>query len=446
MPRIRYWPLALLALAATSWPAYAVEAPPFRPSPFTPENAPPPPPSIPFRPLDDELDPPRPTPSAPARPSASGAQNNPAPNNSGQQGPALLQPMRPAPLESHDDYYYEPAANGSYFDEGDCHDSVVNDGGCASPTIGSYGSCQACGSCGTCQPACGCCCGPTITAWADYLYVRRQQQGSQPLLLDNGSGASLLSSGGFNDGWESGIDTGVNYRLDCCNSVEFRYLWLDDWSAAAFVPNPGAAAIATSPATAPLLADFDVAARSELQTLELNLRQGDECLSWLVGFRYIELNEHLRLNGLPGDATLPSEARFNASNDLFGLQVGADAVLLDRGCWTLNGFVKAGLYYNRASAASSLTVDDELLGSGRGRADELAFFGELGVDGRYYLSRNVALRAGYRVMFVDGVATGSGALSDTGVLTSGAGQVPVNLQASDSILYHGFSGGLVVTW
>ncbi len=172
------------------------------------------------------------------------------------------------------------------------------------------------------------------------------------------------------------------------------------------------------------------------------------CITWLAGFRYAELNEELNLNGLAGQNVVASNSRFMVGNDLFGFQLGGDAALWEHGSFRLNALGKAGVYHNDASGSSRLNLGalPTTLGSGRDTARETAFLAELGVNGTMQLTRHVALRAGYRVLYVDGVATAGGLVQNTGNLTAGANQTPIALAADHSLLYHGANVGLEFTW
>lgn len=152
---------------------------------------------------------------------------------------------------------------------------------------------------------------------------------------------------------------------------------------------------------------------SSLQSFEVNRRFPTAGrLGWLMGFRWVEWNDGLGLQSL----TVPDQGPdytnsylTRTSNDLYGLQIGADSILygLGRG-FRIEGIGKAGIFYNDASQASRFsttnpTVDPDSLGvrTSTGRA---AFVGEVGATAVYDITERISLRAGYTVFWLGGLA------------------------------------------
>ena len=78
----------------------------------------------------------------------------------------------------------------------------------------------------------------------------------------------------------------------------------------------------------------------------------------LAGFRWVNLSEELEGILLP--PTPPGTGPFwdtQTKNNLYGFQIGADAKLLERGRFSIDGVVKAGIYDNHAEEASSVRMD-----------------------------------------------------------------------------------------
>ena len=72
---------------------------------------------------------------------------------------------------------------------------------------------------------------------------------------------------------------------------------------------------------------------SSLQSFEWNLRRNvSPRLTWLAGLRYICFRDAMGLRA--GDPTLTNygSVLFGARNNLFGLQIGADAIVWQNGC------------------------------------------------------------------------------------------------------------------
>ena len=156
---------------------------------------------------------------------------------------------------------------------------------------------------------------------------------------------------------------------------------------------------------------------SSLQSAEINRRfPTDGRLGWLMGFRWVQWNDALGLQSLtvpelppPTPPPYTNSYLTRTTNDLYGLQIGADTILHGAGRpFRIEGIGKAGIYYNDARQASRFSttnpsVDPDLLSvkSSEGRA---AFVGELGVTGVYDLTEQISVRAGYTIFWLGGLA------------------------------------------
>jgi hypothetical protein len=167
----------------------------------------------------------------------------------------------------------------------------------------------------------------------------------------------------------------------------------------------------------------------------------------LAGFRYISYRERLAAF-VAGDANFQNGTiiEFRPNNDLYGLQIGAEGVLwqpTER--FRVEGVLKAGVYANAASswlgatAVGSGGAGDE--GPNTWRVDHTAFAGDLNFVGVYQLSPHWALRGGYQMLWLSGVALGSEQLHD---LNFSIGQVGVNV--THGVFFHGALAGLEATW
>jgi hypothetical protein len=97
----------------------------------------------------------------------------------------------------------------------------------------------------------------------------------------------------------------------------------------------------------------------------------------LAGFRWLELRENLNYGRLYEGVTPPifySDWDTNTKNNLYGFQIGADGVILDRGCFSLDGLVKAGIFGNHAEQ-STIAGSGPFLAS----TNHAAFLGEVGL-------------------------------------------------------------------
>lgn len=175
--------------------------------------------------------------------------------------------------------------------------------------------------------------------------------------------------------WEAGIDVDIRRRLGDYQ-LQVRYFGVDDWS------------------------DANAGYRSNLHSTEVNLRrQWTDSLTVLGGFRWVEMGDDL--NGV-GDT----------NNHMYGGQLGAEWLVWDRGGpFTLTTGVKAGIFYNRADFVSV---------AGQTRTDHTAFVGEWDIISRYQLTDRWTLRAGYQLLWLEGVATMDNQQVGNPVNTSGS--------------------------
>jgi hypothetical protein len=134
--------------------------------------------------------------------------------------------------------------------------------------------------------------------------------------------------------------------------------------------------------------------RSTVNSFELNYRHWFlPEFSVLAGFRYINWHEDLNaaFDTTPGSVN----AFDHTNNNLFGGQIGGDWKHLFGSGFGIELGGKAGIYGTHS------TLDGTLESAGSSRA---SFVGELGLVGTYNLTNYMKARAGYQVMWVEGIA------------------------------------------
>src|SRR5690606_8580165 len=145
--------------------------------------------------------------------------------------------------------------------------------------------------------------------------------------------------------------------------------------------------------------------QSTVHSTELNwLRPLSQRITWLAGFRWIELNDHLAYTvGFPSPTVI--DLNYNMHNHLSGAQTGADVALWNRGGpLTVNGIVKAGIYGNSAdSDIYSFNQDGDVISDGDAGSSHAAFAGDLSFVASYQVTPHFALRGGYQLLWLDGV-------------------------------------------
>lgn len=296
------------------------------------------------------------------------------------------------------------------------HKEVYQNAQSYGPTLSEScaGNCGAgCGD-ACCADACCCdpCCGP-LTVRAGAVYVHRSNVDNIPLVTQNlGAGPVAISGGDYDFGYSPGVDASVIYDGGRTPwSVETRFLWIDDWTTSQNAVGLNNAGITTTPTTNLFGGMVETNYRSELESLEINLRRSFCCgtFTLLSGMRYITFNERLDIN-----FDNFSENRFATGNELLGYQLGGEGILYDNCCgFRVEGFGKAGIYGNNARTMVMLQQIEQEPASESAGMDHVAFFGELGLFASYEFCPCWRVRAGYQAMWLDGVLVAANQVPQT---------------------------------
>lgn len=306
----------------------------------------------------------------------------------------------------------------------------------------------------SCLNFCGCesCCGnPCWKATADALLLQRSATHGPQLLSDPATGASLLKSSNLHFSFEAGPRLSLIRQGDCGWDCELNCFGIDGWSASAAFSNTafvgGVGSLPIDNAISLPVDEVAFAERSRLYSGEFNLRRpvGDSLVA-LLGFRWVELYDHYRAQGTAAVMLAPFSDTINTRNHMYGFQAGAEALLWQRQdrfryAITLQAVAKAGIFYDAADQhAEFLDPAGIELSAGAAR-NGTAFLGELGLVGSYQLGNHVALRGGYQVLWIEGVALAPRQIpvTDLGLGTAAVDQ-------SGGLFYHGANAGLEITW
>lgn len=213
---------------------------------------------------------------------------------------------------------------------------------------------------GTCQ---GCCCqcrSPRWSVTAGAIFLTRDSGNDVVLMQDTTDPARRLSSGDFDFDYQAGWEVSAGCYRPCALGLDLRYFGVSEWDASARAVTNSTLLdplqITTNPPTfAPNVQTIDARQTSELHSFEANLQiPAGRDVTWLAGFRYLQLNESFRsvLDASPQTFTYDVDT----DNSLIGGQLGFDAVLLSSEHFSLTSNVSLGLYYNDADQASSLNT------------------------------------------------------------------------------------------
>jgi hypothetical protein len=276
-----------------------------------------------------------------------------------------------------------------------------------------------------------CVCGPCWSVEVDFLALQREHMDNVPIIAA-GNRAVLLNADDINLSPEGGVRVAVARQLNACNDIEFEFSVIDDWTATVLTDVPGAqlvqfgATFGTNP--------FHLSYETDLYNTELNWRRSWFCdqIKSIVGFRWIELGEKSRVR----DANSPPAIFVgDVDNHLYGFQIGMEAVALKWCRLEIEFGMKAGIYYNMADVDLEYPQDGAGASS-RAKGSNTAFTGELMLGGSYCLTDCLSIRAGYQVLWIEGVAILPEQLDDLAVPLAGEPDL------GGSPVYHGAYVGL----
>ena len=280
-------------------------------------------------------------------------------------------------------------------------------------------------------------CDPVWEANAGALFLSRDNPDDGVVVLNTVTPSEALRGEDYDFGEQVGFELGISRRIGRATRIEGRYFGIDHWTATASEATTSNDLLRFN-ASVPIFAlsgdAIDSRLTSELHNAEINLSH-DVCdwLRFLVGFRYLELDERSDINLV--NPAVPVDYSARASNRLYGAQLGGDAALYSDDLFNLDVVGRAGIYGNHSSHAATITsgvATRRAVGSG----SPTAFVGEIGVNGAAWLLECLSVRAGYGLLWLDGVAEASDQLAATD-FNIGAGY-----NGSGDVFYHGAFVGL----
>jgi hypothetical protein len=154
----------------------------------------------------------------------------------------------------------------------------------------------------------------------------------------------------------------------------------------------------------------------------------------------IEIDACAGAAGAPVDG-YPAFWVTRTKNNLFGLQVGAEGIVLESGRLSLTAGLKAGIYDNRATQSAWVSMQKQVYYSSATR-NGAAFVGEGRVDLRYPLASGVLLRLGYELLWLDRVALAPGQISQTYSGLQPTSETATGVNAGSNVLFQGGTLGL----
>src|SRR5262245_2582347 len=259
-------------------------------------------------------------------------------------------------------------------------------------------------------------------------------------------GAPVFAMSDLAMNFQPGMRIVTGWRQDSQRAFEVSYFGIFNWHDSATVQGNNNVALPSDFGLASqdfFAADeMRISYRSQLNNAEANVIGTDGNFSLLGGFRYLSLYEKLNIRSIDLD-TGTGDYRIRTTNNLFGGQLGARfRRSYGRLGWDATG--KAGLFGNNASEWQFVTdsppstfLRDRRTASGA----QVAFVSDINISATYRLFSFFTLRAGYNLLWVDGVAVAPGQLDFTNTAASGS-----DLRSGDGFFAHGVSAGGLADW
>lgn len=296
---------------------------------------------------------------------------------------------------------------------------------------------------------------PMWKATVDALMLWQGNIASVPIFTTD-SGRVVVDANDAEPAMTAGPRFGLIREIGETHAIEGNYFNVRSFEGTSALPATGGPFV-INPALGNLIQFGDIQAgqlttNSQIQSAELNWRTWNGgMINWLAGFRWVEWDQQSTVGYTFNTPTTLQSGNVSLGNDignnLYGGQLGADVWLWNNGGpWRVNAIGKAGVYYNSAAYSRSLaTVTDasgtDILGESSAVADETAFVGELGVNASYDVTSWLALRAGYTLFWLSGVAT-----APDNLLAANIAENTAIVNTQGSVLLHGITAGLEARW
>ena len=319
--------------------------------------------------------------------------------------------------------------------------------------------------------------GCAAVRWYDFavdaIFLKREDSGNPVDVTSlNPNGDIVLGTGMLDYDNEAGFRFTGMFQWGPGSSLEFTYFGLVFHQAEASVSDPGGNLFSVYSDFGQLpLNGFDetdqsdfqsIAYESQFHNIEANFRQrwmAPNCRyqgSCLIGVRYFQLDEDFdyfsqsTLRGDPGPPVVPASQLTSVvvHNALTGIQVGGDLWVCILPGLRLGGEAKAGVFGMHAAIDSTITVSDPATSPFVEEvvANDVAFVGDLDLMATYRINYNWTLRAGYKFLYVDGVALASENFNTTPPALFTGVERETEPNDDGNVFYHGWTLGAEFMW
>ena len=302
---------------------------------------------------------------------------------------------------------------------------------------------------------------PQWTATAEFIILDRIGSAAYPLVSTvpasqspRDPGTEVLNARDLHQGFSGGPRLDLIHHGDQDADLEVVYFQIDGWDGYRGIgPTPDDWLVMKAPGGFLQAQDDKVTQKmawgyaSRLDNAEVNVRGNlSGRVTVLAGFRWVNLSEDL-----VGILTPPTEYGKGSfwdaqtKNNLYGFQIGMDAKLLERNRFSVGSVLKAGIFDNHVEEATSVRMARIQYGESTS-TDHVAFVGEIGVQCKYQVTQRISLKAGYEVIWLQGVALAPGQIAETSCHYSAIPQETyveaLGINCSSGVFYHGATAGL----
>ncbi len=288
----------------------------------------------------------------------------------------------------------------------------------------------------------------------------------------NAPGVAAFNSNQFRQGFSAGPKLSLIYRDDSGYGVELSYFNIFNQSATKAVGPDGDWLVMKAPGVFWQTQDFPYQAMAWKATTSLYSAEANGRLTlssrvtMLAGLRWLQLNDSLQGTLTPADREAPTWKQncphddlsqvlsclpaggpagnyppfwtTNATNNLYGVQVGVEGTLLELGRWSLDGLLKVGLYDDDAGQWTGVSLQ-KVVYPATATTNHAAFASEASAQVKYQISDSLALKAGYEALWLDGVALAPGQIQETLTL---AKVRALGVNCGSNVLFQGATAGL----
>lgn len=316
---------------------------------------------------------------------------------------------------------------------------------------------------------------------ANYTLVERVPGFVSFANVPTASGTKALKSNDLDQGFSPGFRLGAAYHINSDYDLSLSFFRIADWDSTQSIgpDNPLNWLVMKAPGSFFQTQDFSYQSMkwdysTELYNGELNVQKKfSNRITMLAGFRWFQLNEDLqgtipppdrilplwKLNpnnnlydvarienqpGIPATGAFPPFWNTDTANNLYGFQIGADGKLFERGRFSIDGLIKVGGYLNHATETTGVSLEKVVYESDAS-TDHFAFVGEAGLQCKYQLTNAIALKLGYEVLWLTGVALAPGQIEETYTIAPSTVHA-LGINSDSDVLFHGATAGLEISF